>query len=57
MIRWCAYCQKYIGEVEPFDRFEISHGICRRCVASGLFTEKDPVQQIRPVVEMVGAFR
>jgi len=51
MIRWCAYCQKYIGEVEPFDRFEISHGICRRCVASGLFTEKDPVQQIRPVVE------
>src|SRR5580765_6969514 len=31
MFRWCAYCQRLIGEREPFARYEVTHGICPRC--------------------------
>lgn len=31
MIQWCAYCQRFITEVEPFDDYRVSHGICRSC--------------------------
>lgn len=32
MLRWCAYCQRLIGESEPFEVFELSHGICSTCL-------------------------
>lgn len=31
MIQWCAYCQRFLGEVRPFDNYEVTHGICRAC--------------------------
>ena len=31
MFRWCAYCQRLIGEREPLARYEVTHGICPRC--------------------------
>lgn len=34
VIRWCAYCQRFLGETEPFDSYEISHGMCALCAAS-----------------------
>lgn len=34
MIKWCSYCQKLIGEVEPFEVLEMSHGICSTCLKS-----------------------
>ncbi len=36
MILWCAYCQKYLGEREPFDNYSLSHGICSFCTVRGL---------------------
>ena len=33
MIRWCCYCQTYLGEFEPYDDPSFSHGICERCAA------------------------
>ena len=33
MQRYCAYCKIYLGEKEPFDNQEISHGICSVCLA------------------------
>lgn len=31
MIKWCAYCLHFIREEEPFDDFQISHGVCTAC--------------------------
>ena len=31
MLKWCAYCQGFMGECEPFDQFLISHGLCQAC--------------------------
>jgi len=28
----CAWCNKDLGEKEPFEDNEISHGCCRECV-------------------------
>jgi len=32
MIRWCAGCQKYMGETAPFENFSLTHGLCEKCV-------------------------
>ena len=32
MIHWCSYCQRLLGEVPPLLRYDVSHGICQRCV-------------------------
>jgi methanogenic corrinoid protein MtbC1 len=33
MIRWCSYCQVFLGEVPPFDSIVVTHGICPACEA------------------------
>jgi methanogenic corrinoid protein MtbC1 len=35
VIKWCSYCQSYIGEAPPFEKMAITHGICASCLASG----------------------
>jgi len=42
MIRWCAYCQRYQGEVEPFDDYSMTHGICEACSHSDAFLHEAP---------------
>jgi methanogenic corrinoid protein MtbC1 len=37
MIRWCAYCQRYQGEVEPYDDYRITHTICANCMSRGAY--------------------
>jgi hypothetical protein len=32
MVTVCAWCQKYMGSMEPFHNPAVSHGICRECV-------------------------
>jgi methanogenic corrinoid protein MtbC1 len=32
VIRWCAYCQKYLDETPPYDDFNLTHGICSACM-------------------------
>jgi methanogenic corrinoid protein MtbC1 len=31
MFRWCAYCQRLIGEREPLTNYRLTHGICDAC--------------------------
>ena len=31
MIRWCAYCVRFMGEGPPHDDFSLTHGICSAC--------------------------
>jgi methanogenic corrinoid protein MtbC1 len=33
VIRWCCYCQTFLGELAPYDDPSFSHGICERCEA------------------------
>lgn len=32
MIKWCSYCQRYLGELEPLASYKVTHGICRECM-------------------------
>jgi len=34
MIRWCSYCQAFLGEVPPYVSVAISHGACPSCAAT-----------------------
>lgn len=31
MIHICSYCRKFLGEKEPYDKKEYTHGMCRDC--------------------------
>jgi methanogenic corrinoid protein MtbC1 len=31
VIRWCCYCQDFIGECAPYDDVSVTHGICEPC--------------------------
>src|SRR6202012_2861287 len=36
MLRWCAYCQEFQGEIAPLDIFTTPHGTCPACQAKGM---------------------
>jgi methanogenic corrinoid protein MtbC1 len=31
MLRWCSYCQQFLGEVPDYQKLTITHGICATC--------------------------
>lgn len=42
MIRWCAYCQRYQGEAEPYDDYSVTHTICEPCEAREAYLSSEP---------------
>lgn len=49
MIKWCSYCQKFLGEIEPLDNYALTHGICLACKAKGsenLENEMDAIKRL-----------
>ena len=32
MLKWCSYCQQFIGETHPYHDLSITHGLCDRCL-------------------------
>lgn len=32
MIRWCAYCQRFMGERPPYCDYGLTHGVCDKCL-------------------------
>ena len=36
MLRWCAYCQGFQGEVAPLDALTTTHGVCAACLSKGM---------------------
>lgn len=34
MIRWCSYCNSFLGQIEPYEDYRISHGLCESCLQS-----------------------
>ncbi|HYX33497.1 MAG TPA: B12-binding domain-containing protein [Oligoflexus sp.] len=51
MMKWCAYCQHYIGEKPPYTNFEVTHGICDDCCALRRHKDLAHISMIRPIVE------
>ncbi len=47
MVTVCAWCQKYMGSMEPFHDPAVSHGICRECVERDSL-EDAPVLVVSP---------
>jgi methanogenic corrinoid protein MtbC1 len=31
MLRWCSYCQQFLGEIPDYQRLAITHGVCAEC--------------------------
>lgn len=56
MIRWCAYCQRYQGEVEPYDDYSVTHTICEACEAREAYLSKEPpsLESIRRFLGRLG---
>lgn len=48
MLKWCSYCQQFLGEVPDYDNFSISHGTCLECYADLL--EQGDVDLTRPLL-------
>ncbi len=49
MIRWCSFCQSYIGEAPPFDDYQLTHGICTSCRASLQTSAPPSPKSIQPI--------
>lgn len=43
MIRWCSYCQQFIGESFPYDQLVITHGICQSCQTQKKFDDREAI--------------
>lgn len=33
VLKWCSYCQQFMGEISPYDDFCMTHGLCASCEA------------------------
>lgn len=50
VIKWCSYCQHFIEEVEPFEDFTLTHGVCAECaprVADFSLAERTAAHEFR----------
>ena len=57
MLKWCAYCQHFIGECEPFDEYLISHGVCHACAPKVLDFSADDRQALGGVQAFFAALQ
>jgi hypothetical protein len=48
MLKWCSYCQQFLGEVPDYDNFAVSHGICPGCYATT--SKQSDVDLTRPLL-------
>jgi methanogenic corrinoid protein MtbC1 len=42
MLRWCSYCQHFLGEIPDYHTLSVTHGVCADCETEAFeFTESD----------------
>ncbi len=42
MLKWCSYCQRFLGETPDFHNLNVTHGICAACApGADKYTESD----------------
>jgi methanogenic corrinoid protein MtbC1 len=49
MIRWCSYCQTFLGEAPPYEDFSFTHTICGPCQAKGYIHDARRIQAMQAV--------
>lgn len=49
MLKWCTYCQHYMGEKQPYESFELTHGICDPCWADGRHKDSSHIRALQPI--------
>ena len=52
MLRWCAHCQEFQGEIKPFDDLSLTHGICPSCALKGLNLSPLEFQRVQDLKEL-----
>lgn len=57
MLRWCAYCQHFLGEIEPFSDFSITHGLCTGCSHLARTWNKSDGDKLRPILDFYHRLR
>jgi hypothetical protein len=57
LICWCAYCQSYQGEIEPFDDFSMTHMICECCEAHDVIANESANERHSLIATYYGELR
>lgn len=57
MIRWCAYCQKYLGEIPPFEDFALTHGVCPQCKVGAAAITAHQARDLRGLAQYYAQLR
>lgn len=57
MFRWCSYCQSYLGEVEPYQDFTLTHGVCRHCKPKVNNFNSQTLEGLKPVITFYNELR
>jgi len=52
VIRWCAYCQRFLGETSPFDQYDVTHGLCERCYKLRRFEDNELTDRMAPIRDL-----
>lgn len=56
MIKWCAFCQRFQGEIPPFERLDVTHGLCDRCAKTASSFTSEQEQRILKLGEFSRRF-
>jgi hypothetical protein len=54
VIRWCAYCQSFMGESEPFEDYSLTHGVCEKCIP--IFDMEDEAEHLFTRINLIKRF-
>ncbi|HET9241143.1 MAG TPA: hypothetical protein VFO10_28010 [Oligoflexus sp.] len=49
MLKWCTYCQHYMGEKQPYESLELTHGICDACCSEGRHKDISHIRALQPI--------
>lgn len=52
MLKWCAYCQQFLGEVPDYQRLTITHGICARCAPRALELTEAHIERAQVLLDI-----
>lgn len=59
MIRWCSYCQAFLGEIPPLDSMLVTHSVCPTCAAASEASESsadalvDATDEVRDLMNRI----
>lgn len=47
MLRWCSYCQRFLGEAPPYEDLSLTHTICPVCLPGAISFTSDDLAHVR----------